>query len=586
MKWNNETCAPELDGDKFPSTVIFDIDAPTSKPAFAFFSRHHITTTQIPAILNTLDVEIGKVDKVTESIADGKTKVCCDKQEDLKGFCLPTEGKLRPCTIEDLEQVVSDSGELFESVVHWQSILNAADVTKNKAISDNSYGSILNWFEQQEQYQYIESIDSTDLSGKEKDHVRMEKGIAGYSQLAPESLTDMMTPISDRDNVVIDPLVSNKESKEANRIQFGGAGGEYTLTLDRSSSLDMTTMSCADSDIMKVMSTWQKIINFDPISYAKEKIVEETGVKLPLASGYSVQNFRARIKTYLNRVKDDDFQKELKEEVKKQDEKRVDRMEDIKKMEDEKKNKVEQARKEKEEIQDKIDNETNRKKKNKLVKEKFEAQIKVEQAEKDLEKEREAKKKERLVKKIANEEEAKVEKAKLTDAEKQKLQQQIDNEDDPKKKNALVKKQLEADLKPPRTPEDVIAQKKAMKEQRNEERSNKELKDRTQSKIAEDTGKKSKWDKGSFLKNALKKFDFAFTAGPMVIAAMQAGCNSVTKAEASPADLDLSTSAFGIGVDAYFTGGEFKFYQNSGLKILMKLTRLFLFDRIPSCNYT
>lgn len=392
----------------------------------------------------------------------------------------------------------------------------------------------------------------------------MEKGIAGYSQLAPESLTDMMTPISDRDNVVVDPLVSNKESKEANRIQFSGAGGEYTLTLDRSSSLDMTTMSCADSDIMKVMSIWQKIVKFDPILYAKKKLEEEAGVSgYGLASGYGVQDFRARIKKYLNRVKDDDFQKELKEEVKKQDEKRVDRMEAIKKMEDEKKNKVEQARKEKVEIQEKIDNETDIKKKQELNKEKFEAQIKVEQAEKDLEKEREAKKKERLVKKIANEEEAKVEKAKLTDAEKQKLQQQIDNEDDPKKKQALVKKKLEADLKPPRTTEDVIAQKKAMKEQRNEERSNKELKDRTQSKIAEDTGKKSKWDKGSFLKNALKKFDFAFTAGPMVIAAMQAGCNSVTKFEASPADLDLSTSAMGIGLDAYFNGGEFKFYQNS-----------------------
>lgn len=562
MKWNNEICAPELDGDKFPSTVIFDIDAPTSKPAFTFFSRHHITTTQIPAILNTLDVEIDKFDKVTESIADGKTKVCCDKK-DLKGFCLPTEGKLRPCTIEDLEQVVFDSGELFESLVHWQSILNAADVTKNKAISDNSYGSILNWFEQQEQFQYIESIDSTKLTGDEKDRVRMEKGIAGYSQLAPESLTDMMTPISDRDNIVVDPLVSNKESKEANRIQFSGAGGEYTLTLDRSSSLDMTKMSCADSDIMEVMSIWQRVVKFDPISYAKEAIAEETGVNLPLVSGYGVQAFRARIKKYLNRVKDDDFQKELKEEVKKQDEKRVDRMEAIKKMEEEKKNKVKQAREEKEMIQEKIDNEKDIKKKKELIKEKFEAQIKVEQAEKELEKEREAKKKERLVKKIANEEEAKVEKAKLTDAEKEKLQQQIDNEKDPKKKQALVKKQLEADLKPPRTTEDVIAQKKAMKEQRNEERSNKELKDRTQSKIAEDTGKKSRWGKGSFLKNALKKFDFAFTAGPMVIAAMQAGCNLETKFEASPADLDLSTSAFGIGLDAYFTGGEFKFLKNS-----------------------
>ncbi|GFH52940.1 hypothetical protein CTEN210_09416 [Chaetoceros tenuissimus] len=555
VKWEskeNEACGPKLDGDKFPSTVIFDIEAPTNKPAFAFFSRHHITTTQIPAILNTLDVELDKVDKVTAAIKDGETKVCCDKQE-LKGFCLPTEGTLRKCTIEDLEQVVFDSGELFESLIHWQSILNSADVTKRQAIDDDNYGSILNWFEKQEQFQYIESVDPTKLSKKEKERVHMEKGIAGYSQLAPESLTDTMTALNDRKDIVIDPLVSNKEAKQANRIQFSGAGGEYSLTLDRSSSLDMTTMSCADSDIMKVMAIWQKVVKFDPVSYAKKAIEEETGAKLPLEK-YGVQAFRGRIKKYLSRVENDDFKKELKEVVKEQDEKRVDRMEAIKKMEDEKIAKVEQVKKEQEAIQDKIDNETNLKKKKKLIQEKFEAQIKLNEAQKELEKEREQKKKENLVKTVTKEEEEKTKKAQLSNEEKEKLQERIDNEKDPKKKQELTMKKLEAELKPPKTPEEIVEQKKAMKEQRNEERSNKDLKDRTQSKIAEDTGKKSKWDKGSFLKNALKKLDFAFTAGPMVLASMQAGCNLETKYEASPADLDFSTSVFGIGVDAYFTG--------------------------------
>lgn len=555
VKWNTESCTPNLDGDSFPSTTIFDINAETNKPAFAFYSRHHITTTKMPEIENAIDGELDKVIAIRASIEDSETMVCCDKG-DLKGFCLPTEGTLRLCTQDDLDQAIFNAGELIESLVHWQSILNNADVTKAKAINDKSYGNILNWFEKQERYQYIESTDFTE---QEKNHVRMEKAITGYSQLAPESLTDIMNPISDRSNPAMDPLTSNQESKEANRIQFSGNSGSYTLKLDRSSSSEMTSMTCLDGDIMKAMAIWQKVVKFDPVTYARNEAQKqlETTLGIQPISQFGVQAFRGRIKKYLNRQKDDDFQKELKEEVKKQDEKRVDRMEAIKRNDDEKAKKAEDLKKETERIQQEIDEETNGKKKFELVLKKKEAQIAEEKAQKELEEEREKKKREKLAKKLADEEQKEKEKNKLSSAEKEKLQDQIDNETDPQKKKALAKKQLEDSLNTPRSDEDARTQKEATRQKRNEERSNKELKDRTQDKVAEDTGKKSTWSSGSFLKNALKKFEFALTAGPMVIASMQAGCNSETKYEASPADLDLSFSVFGVGVDAYFLGGEY-----------------------------
>lgn len=548
VKWNTESCTPNLDGDSFPSTTIFDINAETNKPAFAFYSRHHITTTKMPEIENAIDGELDKVIAIRASIEDDETKVCCDKG-DLKGFCLPTEGTLRLCAQDDLDQAIFNAGELIESLVHWQSILNNADVTKALAINDKSYGNILNWFEKQERYQYIESTDFTE---QEKKHVRMEKAITGYSQLAPESLTDIMNPISDRSNPAVDALTSNQESKEANRIQFSGNSGSYTLKLDRSSSSEMTSMTCLDGDIMKAMAIWQKVVKFDPVTYARNVAQKqlETTLGIQPITQFGVQAFRARIKKYANR------KFELKEEVKKQDEKRVDLMEAIKKIEEKKIKEAEDKKKEKERIQQEIDDAPDVKTKMALIKKQREAEAAEEKAQKELEEEREKKKRERLAKKLADEEQKEKEKNKLSSADKQKLQDQIDNETDPQKKQALAKKQLEDSLNTPRSDEDARTQKEAMRQKRNEERSNKELKDRTQTKVAEDTGKKSTWSSGSFLKNALKKFEFALTAGPMVIASMQAGCNSEIKYEASPADLDLSFSVWGLGFDAYFNGGK------------------------------
>ena len=248
-RFDNEKCKAALDGNEFPSTTIFDIDAETNKPALSFYSRHHIETTKMPEIDSAIDGKLKIAENVNESMTDGTIKICCDKgkgKDVLKGYCLPTEGTLRQCTEEDLDQVAADIAVLMESLVHWESILYAADVTKQEAIEKGK--KVSDWFNTQQKYQEIENVEFTE---KEKGRVRMEKGETSYSNLAPESLTDIMQPFDSEANPVLNELEFNKKSAAANRIQFSGNSGSYTITLDRSSTSEYTVMACQDEGIMK-----------------------------------------------------------------------------------------------------------------------------------------------------------------------------------------------------------------------------------------------------------------------------------------------------------------------------------------------
>ena len=276
------------------------------------------------------------------------------------------------------------------------------------------------------------------------------------------------------------------------------------------------------------MATWQKIISFDPIAYAKKKLQEKTGETL----GFLTPVTQFTVKAYLTRFgkyaagkieeKEEEVKKKREEEEKKreEEEKTQKRLDAIKKTEDERKQRLEDAQKETKRIQDEIDNEKDIKKKKKLITQKFEAIIGEKKAQKDLE-----------------------ESVRKAESERKKM---------------IKAKAIAQEIKAKQaTPEETITKKNAMREERKEELQNKEKKDRTQTKTAEASSESANsFRGGSFLKKALEIFKFAISSGPMVIASLSASCNSELKSEASPADLDLSTSVFGIGVDAYFNGGE------------------------------
>ncbi|GFH43554.1 hypothetical protein CTEN210_00027 [Chaetoceros tenuissimus] len=486
-------CAAKTDGDSFPSTVVFDIDAPDNKPAFTFYSRHHIKTTKIPEISKGVDSQLGIVERVRRSVQDGEAKdakICCDQGtgEDIrKGFCLEgfaEDVTMRACKQDDLDQEILDFREIFDAELQWTSILASADATKEKAINE-SYGNVLNWFKQQEKYQYFNSGENDE---DDKERVRMETGKTEYSQLAPQSLTDIMNPLDSETN----PLVANKKSAQANRIQFSGASGSYTLTLDRASSTEYSTMACQDPSIRKALDVWSKLIGFG--GTLRDKAFQE------LAQRYSPQG---------------QINNELKQKVKlddaKQSEQRMAAIEKNTAEIDAKRNEIAKLNFQLEKAEENGD-----------LQQQKELTKQIVQADKDLQ---EAKDKNSKLRKDA------------VDSEAKKL----------KRQNAVEF--------PDEDDEEPIKRKNAMYEQRQSESDgDKHAPDRKQSYVAEDTGKKQVWKGGGFLENTIKNVGFAFSAGPIVVASMLAGCNFEIKSEAAPADLDLSTTIFGVGVEAGFFG--------------------------------
>ena len=142
VRWDQSKCAAKTEGDSFPSTVVFDIDAPDNKPAFTFYSRHHIKTTKIPEISKGVDSQLDIVERVRKSKnGEIEAKICCDQGEgkDIrKGFCLEgfvEDVTMRSCDEDDLDEEILHFKEIFDAQLQWTSILASADATKEKAIN-------------------------------------------------------------------------------------------------------------------------------------------------------------------------------------------------------------------------------------------------------------------------------------------------------------------------------------------------------------------------------------------------------------------------------------------------------------------
>lgn len=238
VDWSNETCSAELDGDDFPSSVIFDLESESSKSALSFYSRYHIVTTKIPEIMNAIDAKGREVELVLDSTYEAGDNVCCVSGQ---GFCLEDQPR-RKCTEDDYVFELEKFDEITNAGFAWSDILEAADLTKTIAIANDQEKSILNWFESQEENQYIKR------AGYDEEKVDLDMAFSG---IAPESLTDGAVPLGD-DYYYADPIEENENLQNANRLQFSGAGGSYQMTLNRASSIEFSTMTCESENIMKV----------------------------------------------------------------------------------------------------------------------------------------------------------------------------------------------------------------------------------------------------------------------------------------------------------------------------------------------
>lgn len=239
VDWSSETCSAELDGDDFPSSVIFDLESESSKPALSFYSRYHIVTTKIPEIMDAIDAKGREVGLVEDSTHGSGDNVCCVSGE---GFCLEDQPR-RKCTEDDFFYEQEKFYDISNAGYAWSDILEVADETKAIAIANDQEKSILNWFETQQENQYIKR------AGYDEEKVDLDMAFSG---IAPESLTDGAETLNNDDYYDADPIEENEKLQKANRLQFSGAGGSYQMTLNRASSVEFSTMTCESPKIMKV----------------------------------------------------------------------------------------------------------------------------------------------------------------------------------------------------------------------------------------------------------------------------------------------------------------------------------------------
>lgn len=159
-------------------------------------------------------------------------------------------------------------------------------------------------------------------------------------------------------------------------------------------------------------------------------------------------------------------------------------------------------------------------------------------------------------------------KEKLETLKKQKRENDLKIEKDPSKQlfrqdasSSLVDKDPSKQLNRQDASSDLLDKKdieKAMNEKKRQERSDTALKQRKESIAAESAGKAQKGSKGTTLVKKLGKgLSLAMSSAPILIGSYIAGCDYKTTSEAEPAELSYELSAFGIGVEAGFSGGKF-----------------------------
>ena len=489
---------------KFPSSFVFDLKAESSKPALSFFSRHHIKTTKLVELYNAAYAQVDVASAVRKSFEKVGDDVCCDGGE---GFCEENK-KRRACERDDYYKELDEYGDLVTALYNWQKMLDDADETKQKIIAKTGGGStILNWFNTEQEKQYIEKRVDTPSDMKENVKIDM-----AYSGVSPETLQDAATQL--------DPLLTTEQKdrlqtdlKNTNRIQFSGSSGVYSMTLDRSSSETIEAMTCTNPGVAEVMDKINTIL-----SYGNPSALIGLGVESLIA-------LRER-----NKGKEKEAAAE-NERLKEEDDKRKEN-EKILKQQEEEKAEEEREKKAKEEQEKKAQDEKPKKKKTYPDSPK-QKDIGVEKGN---------------TKRIANIYENKKKSVETIDKNKKARNPDTGNDggrNDAKKRQDKMKEE---------------------EYKRQQERDDKSLKDRKQTTAAEsatksqsgggDEPKGNHKKKKSFAAGAASKFAMAFTSAPMLIAAYFSGCDYTMETGAEPFEVAFEASAFGVGIDLGIEGGK------------------------------
>lgn len=218
--WSNDSCSAKLDPGKnppdFPSLVIFDLEAPSSKPALTFYSRLHINTVIIPGLSKSIYNMHATLAKV-----EAKKKICCIEG---KGSC-ETEKDVRICDKDDLAWEEEGYQVLQGSLASWESVLNKTDTDKIKDVTEGL--GIVDWFTDE---------DVGQKGMHQEKHNTGNMAIKDFNvNLAPDVLIqDAKLTETGKDILgTTDEEQARKKILQTKRIQFSGSSGAYELSLDK-----------------------------------------------------------------------------------------------------------------------------------------------------------------------------------------------------------------------------------------------------------------------------------------------------------------------------------------------------------------
>jgi hypothetical protein len=218
--WSNESCSAKLDPEKdppdFPSLVIFDLEAPSSKPALTFYSRLHIETVTIPGLSKSIyDM------KIMLAKVEAKEKICCTVG---KGSC-ETEKTVRICDEDDLAWEEEAYQVLQGSLASWKSSLAKTIADKAKDVAEGL--GIVDWF----------TDDDVGQKGMhQEEHNTGNMAIKDFNvNLAPDTLIQD-AKLTETGKVILgttDEEQAREKILQTKRIQFSGSSGAYELSLDK-----------------------------------------------------------------------------------------------------------------------------------------------------------------------------------------------------------------------------------------------------------------------------------------------------------------------------------------------------------------
>ena len=218
--WSNESCSAKLDPEKdppdFPSLVIFDLEAPSSKPALTFYSRLHIETVTIPGLSKSIyDM------KIMLAKVEAKEKICCTVG---KGSC-ETEKTVRICDEDDLAWEEEAYQVLQGSLASWKNVLAKTITDKDNAVAGGL--GIVDWFT---------DADVGQKGMHQEEHNTGNMAITDFNvNLAPDVLIQD-SKLTETGKVILgttDEEQAREKILQTKRIQFSGSSGAYELSLDK-----------------------------------------------------------------------------------------------------------------------------------------------------------------------------------------------------------------------------------------------------------------------------------------------------------------------------------------------------------------